>query len=89
MKEVCESFGQQRVEFNQEDGSKVVNLLSVGSEGELCMTYQFDWRHEEIQEGEGEKVEEQRGKHLEMAKRSVESSIESLRRLLADGTIKA
>lgn len=51
VREVCVHQAPSRVDFKQEDGSTVSNIVSKGPEGELLMTYSFEWRHGDIQEG--------------------------------------
>ena len=88
VKEVCESFGQTRVDFHQMNGSLVMNLISRGPDGELFMTYSFDWLHPEVDEGDSEKVEELRKRYTEGATGAVENSIKSIREMVVDGRIK-
>ncbi|KAJ5389374.1 uncharacterized protein N7496_000442 [Penicillium cataractarum] len=90
VKEVVTAFEPTRVEFEQPDGSRVSNVISVGAEGELYLTYIFEWRHPEF-DGEGkEKSEEwERVKEKErgMGQSAVEGSIKVLRRLAEEGAI--
>lgn len=53
------------------------------------MTYAFEWLHPEVQASDSQKIEELRGKHAKTAQMAVEKSIEAVRRLVEDGTIKA
>ena len=43
IREVCVHFPPVRVDFKQDDGSNISNIVSKGSEGELLMTYAFEW----------------------------------------------
>jgi len=52
------------------------------------MTYAFEWQHPDIDEKDTDKVEEQRRKHMETAKMAVEKSIEAIRRMVVEGSIK-
>lgn len=56
-KEVCRLFAPCRVDFVQEDGTTIGNYVSEGAEGELYMTYVFQWKVP----GVGEGSEEARG----------------------------
>lgn len=53
------------------------------------MTYSFSWRHPDVDESETEKVAELMQKNKAMSKMAVDKSIEAIRRLVKDGTIKA
>ncbi len=53
-REVCKLFAPVRVDFVQADGTTIGNFVSVGSEGELYLTYVFEWRVEGVEEGSEE-----------------------------------
>jgi hypothetical protein len=57
VREVCVHFAPSRVDFNQDDGSTISNIVSRGPDGELLMTYAFEWRQDHIQEGSDEQTE--------------------------------
>jgi len=60
VKEVCYHYAPCRVDFQQEDGSRISNFVTSGPSGEpvdLFLTYVFEWRHPEVEEG-SEKVKE-------------------------------
>lgn len=40
-----------RVVFQQEDGSTVTNIISKRPDGELLMSYVFEWRHPDVSAG--------------------------------------
>ena len=48
VKEVVTAFEPCRVEFEQPDGSRVSNVISEGADGDLYMTYIFEWRHPDV-----------------------------------------
>jgi hypothetical protein len=54
VKEVCVHFAPCRVDFEQENGSTISNVVSSGPDGELFMTYAFEWRHPGVAEGSEE-----------------------------------
>lgn len=58
--ETCIHYPPNRVDFHQEDGSHVANIVSKGPDGELLMTYSFGWRHPDIAQDseEAHKIEE-------------------------------
>ncbi|KAK4207990.1 DUF1857-domain-containing protein [Rhypophila decipiens] len=89
VKEVCKLYPPCRVDFHQEDGSKIANYVTYGPSGEeqdLWMTYVFEWRHPDVQEGSDEAAA-LKVKHKTTAKMAVESSIETIRRLVAEGKL--
>lgn len=59
VKEVCNHYAPSRVDFEQDNGSFISNIVSKGPDGELLMTYAFEWRHPNVAEGsdEAEKLE--------------------------------
>ncbi|KAK3319856.1 hypothetical protein B0T19DRAFT_478898 [Cercophora scortea] len=89
VKEVCKLYAPCRVDFHQEDGSKIANYISQGPTGEpddLFLTYIFEWRYPGLEEGSEQlKALEERNKTT--AKMAVESSIETIRRMVAEGKI--
>ncbi|RYC55395.1 hypothetical protein CHU98_g10808 [Xylaria longipes] len=109
VKEVCVHYAPCRIAFQQEDGSTVTNIVSKGPDGELLMSYVFEWRHPDVSEGSerASQLEEAHWKVsfvslfeiylptgvlanivLEMAKMAVESSIDTIRRLVVEGKIQ-
>lgn len=100
--EVCVHMEPCRIDFKQEDGSNVTNLVSKGPDGELLMTYSFEWRGQP-----DAKAEELRGeflkvwvdadarvigglltRRLQVAKMAVDQSITTIRRLVTEGEIQ-
>ncbi|KAJ4127933.1 hypothetical protein NW768_008216 [Fusarium equiseti] len=86
VKEVVHEFAPSRVDFRQPDGSNIFNIVSVDPDGNLIMTYAFEWRHPELGEG-SEKVKELREKHSQLAKGAVHGSIDTIRQLVKDGEL--
>lgn len=65
VKEVCHHYAPCRVDFQQEDGSRISNFVSAGPSGaaeDLYLTYVFEWRHPELEAG-GAKVAEVEEEH--------------------------
>lgn len=60
-REVVRGFGRSWVDFEQEDGSVIRNIISDGGEGEgaVYLTFAFEMRFPELQEG-GKEAEEKR-----------------------------
>lgn len=100
VKEIVYEFEPSRVDFHQPDGSNIFNLVSVDQDGNLIMTYAFEWRHPEIAV-DSEQVKGLREKYfkvsnaptlallkadfgLKMAKGAVEGSIDTIRRLVKE-----
>lgn len=66
----------------QVDGSKVQNVISEGEEGELYMTYIFEWKHPGKTEEELKALtEKQKG----MSKMAVNGTISVMRELVKSG----
>ncbi|TKA58204.1 hypothetical protein B0A55_11102 [Friedmanniomyces simplex] len=88
-REVCRSFAPTRVDFWQPDGALITNTVSDGvglTEHDYNMTYTFEWRYPEVEEGSEEhgRLVQQSRKEAKMA---VHSSIESMRRMAAAGEL--
>lgn len=78
-----------QVDFWQPSGALITNTISDGpglTEKDLNMTYTFEWRHPEVEEGSEEhrRLAEQRVQEAQMA---VHKSIESMRRMAAAGEL--
>ena len=76
------------MDFYQPDGSRISNIVSVSEDGDLYMTYAFEWRHPELDGHNQEAIDQMRKKHEQTAQMAVEKSIESIRRMVAEGLIK-
>ncbi|KAI4665673.1 uncharacterized protein J4E78_003136 [Alternaria triticimaculans] len=89
-KEVVRSYWPSWVDFEQEDGTHIRNIVSDGPSGEiedLNMTYMFEFVVSHVQEGTPE-AEKEIQKFKGMAKKAVESSIDAIREMVKDGRIK-
>ncbi|KAJ4985251.1 hypothetical protein SVAN01_09293 [Stagonosporopsis vannaccii] len=89
-KEVVREFWPSWVDFEQEDGTHIRNVVSdgpSGEEGDLHMTYMFEFDLPGVEEGSEEKAKEVK-KLKGMAKMAVEKSIETIREMVNDGRIK-
>ncbi|KAH6646281.1 hypothetical protein BKA67DRAFT_583756 [Truncatella angustata] len=60
--EVCAHYAPSRVDFEQDNGSFISNIVSKGPDGELLMTYSFAWLHPDVAEGSNE-VEKSEAEH--------------------------
>ncbi|KAK1832997.1 DUF1857-domain-containing protein [Podospora conica] len=90
VKEVCAHHPPVRVDFYQpETGSRIGNYISQGpsgEEGDLFMTFVFEWRHEGVEEGSEEARGLEEGYKV-TAKKAVEGTIEATRRMVSEGKI--
>ncbi|KAI1807075.1 DUF1857-domain-containing protein [Daldinia bambusicola] len=86
VKETCIHYPPCRVDFGQPDGSNISNIVSEGPDGELFMTYAFEWRYPGVEKGseEAKKLEERSWK---TAKLAVHGSIDTIRRLVKGGEL--
>ena len=55
--EVCRLYAPCRIDFEQEDGTTIRNYLAEGPEGELYMTYVFQWKVDGVVTGSTEALE--------------------------------
>ncbi|KAK0649087.1 duf1857 domain-containing protein [Cercophora newfieldiana] len=89
VQEICKEYPPCRVDFHQENGTKIANYVSQGPSGEpsdLFMTYVFEWRHPGVEAG-SEQAGKMEAQHKTTAKMAVESSIETIRRLVSEDKI--
>ncbi|KAJ5464730.1 Protein of unknown function DUF1857 [Penicillium daleae] len=84
VKEVVTAFEPCRVEFEQPDGSRISNVVSEGADGELYLTYIFEWRHPGLSE---EELENALVRERRMSRQAVEGTINVLRRLVEEGKL--
>jgi hypothetical protein len=69
VKEVCELFAPCRVDFYQENGTKISNFATAGPSGDahdLFLTYVFEWRHPGVEQG-GEKAKALEANHKKVS----------------------
>lgn len=81
VRETVTAFPTCRVEFQQPDGSRVSNVVSNGADGELFMTYVFEWRHPGVSKEELAALAE---KERRMSQMAVEGTIKVLRQLVEE-----
>ncbi|KFY31819.1 hypothetical protein V493_00782 [Pseudogymnoascus sp. VKM F-4281 (FW-2241)] len=84
VKETVTAYKDCRVDFVQPDGSLVSNVVSEGAEGELYLTYIFEWRHPGLSRKELQPLYE---KERKMSKMAVEGTIAVLRELAKSGKL--
>lgn len=85
VEEVVTTFYPMKVEFRQPDGSRVMNIVSKSANGELYMTYTFEWLHADLDEAA---LAETRVKEEAGAKTAVEGTIRAMRQMVLDGRWK-
>ncbi|KAL2135255.1 hypothetical protein VTI74DRAFT_9240 [Chaetomium olivicolor] len=87
VREVCKLFPPCRVDFWQEDGTKIANYVTQGEgEGELYLTYVFQWRVEGVEEGSEQTSELEKG-FRQTARMAVEESIKAIRTMVEEGKL--
>jgi hypothetical protein len=68
------------------NASKVLNIVSTGPEGELFLTFTFEWEHDEIKEGSEEAVKKQK-QYQDTAPKGVVGMINATRRMVKEGKL--
>lgn len=84
VREECVEFEPMMVEFLQEGGSRVQNVVSEGAGGELYLTYTFEWLHPELG-GDVEGLKALEEKERKMAGMAVEGTLRAMREMVKDG----
>ncbi|KAF3038885.1 hypothetical protein E8E11_003119 [Didymella keratinophila] len=88
-RETVREYYPSWVDFEQEDGTHIRNVVSDGPSGEqedLHMTYMFEFNLPHVKGSEEQEKETKRLKG--MAKMAVEKSIDTIRDMVKDGRIK-
>lgn len=75
VKEVCRLFEPCRIDFEQEDGTRIGNFVTADAEEGLVLSYVFQWRVE------GEVTGETVDRFKQTAKMAVEGSINTIRKI--------
>lgn len=78
VRETVTAYEKCRTEFEQPDGSKISNVISDGADGQLYLTYIFEWRHPGVTEEDRLALLE---RETRMSKMAVEGTIKALREL--------
>jgi hypothetical protein len=66
--------------------SRVLNIVSTGLDGELYLTFTFEWEHEEIQAGSAEEVAKQK-EYQTAAPKGVAGALAVIRNMVAAGEL--
>lgn len=84
IRERVTAYEDSRVEFIQENGSTIQNVVSEDENGELYLTFIFDWKHPGVSEGELAALAE---KEKKLSKVAVNGTIAAMRKLVKEGKI--
>ncbi|PWY83623.1 DUF1857-domain-containing protein [Aspergillus heteromorphus CBS 117.55] len=84
VKETVTAYEPSRAVFVQPDGSTIGNVVSEGAEGELYLTYTFEWAHPDASKEELATFLE---KEKKMSRAAVEGTIRVMRELAQNGKI--
>lgn len=68
------------------NASKVLNIVSTGTTGELLLTFSFEWEHNEIEAGSEEAVEKQK-QYQETAPKGIVRTIDAIRKMVKEGKL--
>ncbi|CZR70203.1 uncharacterized protein PAC_20104 [Phialocephala subalpina] len=82
-KDTVTVYEDSRVDFVQSDGSKIFNVLSEGAEGELFLTYVFEWRHPGVG---AEELKAFKDKEIKMGN-AVKETVDVMRELVVKGEL--
>jgi hypothetical protein len=66
--------------------SRVLNIVSSGLDGEMYLTYTFEWEHKDIEFGSSEYLEKQKGYQL-TAPKAVAGTLDAIRKLVNEGKL--
>jgi hypothetical protein len=87
VREECIEYFPMKVEFHQPNGSKVQNIISAGPDGELYMTYTFEWLHPELKD-DREGLQAKLVQEKAMAALAVNGTLNAMREMVKDGRWK-
>jgi hypothetical protein len=66
--------------------SRVLNIVSTGPDGELLLTFTFEWDHPEIEEGSPEAVKKQK-EYQVTAPKGVVGTVNAIRQMVKEGKL--
>jgi hypothetical protein len=66
------------------NNSRVLNIISSGPDGELYLTFTFEWEHAEIEEGSQEHFKKQK-EYQAAAPRGVAGALATIRKMVQEG----
>ncbi|SPO01489.1 uncharacterized protein DNG_04162 [Cephalotrichum gorgonifer] len=85
--EECVAYPPMKEEFHMDSGNIVQNIISEGKDGELFMTFTFEWLHPEL-EGDAEGLKARELVEKKMAAVAVENTLRVMREMVKDGRWK-
>ncbi|KAJ9642489.1 hypothetical protein H2201_008352 [Coniosporium apollinis] len=91
VREVCVHFKPAKVDYHQENGSLITNIISNGPSGkpeDMYMTFAFDWLHPELEDEDGKEARKLKERYQRVAKMAVDTTIDTIRRLVQEGEIQ-
>ncbi|KAF1940771.1 DUF1857-domain-containing protein [Clathrospora elynae] len=91
VKEICRGFWPAWVDFEQEDGTHIHNIIADGPSGgpeDMTLTFVFEVKMPHLEAGT-EETDKEYQRLKSMGKMGVESSINAVREMVKDGRIKA
>ncbi|PQE05464.1 DUF1857 domain containing protein [Rutstroemia sp. NJR-2017a BBW] len=66
--------------------SKVLNIVSEGPEGELMLTFTFEWEHKDIEKGSEQEKEKQKG-YQSTAPKAAAGTVRAIREMIQKGEL--
>ncbi|ESZ97825.1 hypothetical protein SBOR_1834 [Sclerotinia borealis F-4128] len=70
----------------KDTNSKVLNIVSEGPEGELMLTFTFEWEHKEIEKGSEEERVKQKA-YQGMASKGATGTVKAIREMVKKGEL--
>ncbi|KAK6832170.1 hypothetical protein RU639_002512 [Aspergillus parasiticus] len=86
VREECQLHAPVRTYFTLPGGSVVENIVSIGHDQNLYLTFTYDWKLADIEPGTSE-AEKAKDEHMRIAISSVQGTIRALRRMAEEGTL--
>ncbi|RDW70379.1 hypothetical protein BP5796_08776 [Coleophoma crateriformis] len=84
--EVCTEYEGVKVNFLQEDGSMIQNIVSEGENGEMFLTYVFEWFRDDVKAG-SEEEQKMKTQYAPMARTAVHGTLDTVRKMAQDGKL--
>jgi Domain of unknown function (DUF1857) len=84
IRETVTAYADARVDFVQPNGTYIGNIISDGANGELYLTYVFEFRHPGVSEDE---LRELYAKEKGLSGKAVQETIDVVRELVKEGKL--
>ncbi|PIG84462.1 hypothetical protein AARAC_002308 [Aspergillus arachidicola] len=85
-REECQLHAPVRTYFTLPGGSVVENIVSIGHDQNLYLTFTYEWKLADIEPGTSE-AKKAKDEHMRIAISSVQGTIRALRRMAEEGTL--